>query len=808
MVATKLRHAFLYVFIVFLLLGRTTPGVAQPSVVLAVEGVKTNVSKQARVISNDEGSQYLAKTQPILLAQNSSVSRAPVPSDIIAEIIVEGSKRVDPATIISYMRLQVGDRYERERLDESLKSLFSTGYFKDVKFRREGNVLVIAVKENPVINRIAFEGNKRIKDELLQAELKLKPRLVYTLNKVQTDAERIVEVYRRSGRFAAKVEPKLIELDQNRVDIVFEIDEGDRTKVRRIVFVGNKQFSDRQLRSEIRTTESRWYKFLTSDDIYDPDRVAYDQSLLRNFYLKNGFVNFQVINSLAELTKNKDGFIITFTLEEGDRYEIGSVDFRSNFPGVDILSFKHDGDLIAGDYYNSDTVDEVVDNLTKAISESGVTFFEVLPRVSRRDEEKLVDIVIDVVPAPNTYVGRIDIKGNIRTLDRVIRREIQLAEGDAFNQAKIRESERRVRRLGFFDSVKIETVPSGVPDRLNIAVTVVEKSTGELSFGAGFTSDSGVIGNVSIRERNLLGKGQDLALSFALSADNSQVDLSFTEPYFLDRPLLAGVDFFAADQDKTSQSAYKEKAVGGGLRAGYELAPRWRQNWGYSLKESDISASSGASSYVLAQDGKTTTSKLTHSISYNSTNNALDPSEGLRLSWSAGLAGFGGSVNYFTSQAKVSKFFPLASETVLQLSTRGGAVFGLGDDVRLVDRFFLGGTNFRGFALSGIGARDSATGDALGGNYYYFGSAELTFPLGLPKETGIRGRAFIDAGSVFDTDDTGSGIEDSSDPRVAIGFGLSWASVLGPIRLDWAYTILKEDFDRDQVFSFTFGTRF
>ena len=309
MVAAKLRHAFLYVLIVFLLLGRSTPIVAQPSLVSTIEGVKSNGSKHARVILNDEGSQYLAKTQPILLAQNSYVSQAPVPSDLIAEISVEGSQRVDPSTILSYMRLKVGDRYEREKLDESLKSLFSTGYFKDVKFRREGNVLVVEVIENPVINRIAFEGNKRIKDEILQAELKLKPRLVYTLNKMQVDAERIVEVYRRSGRFAATVEPKLIELDQNRVDIVFEIDEGDRTKVRRIVFIGNKRFSDRQLRSVISTGESRWYKFLTADDIYDPDRVSYDQSLLRNFYLKNGFVNFQVINSVAELTKSKDGFI-------------------------------------------------------------------------------------------------------------------------------------------------------------------------------------------------------------------------------------------------------------------------------------------------------------------------------------------------------------------------------------------------------------------------------------------------------------------------------------------------------------------
>ena len=808
MVAVKLRHAFLYVLVVFLLLGRSTLSFAQPSVVSAIEGVKSNVPRQARMILNDEGPQSPAKTQPILLAQNSSNSLAAVPSNIITEISVEGSQRVDPATIISYMRLQVGDRYEREKLDESLKSLFSTGYFRDVKFRREGNVLVVEVRENPVINRIAFEGNNRIKDEILQAELKLKPRLVYTLNKVQTDAERIIELYRRSGRFAAKVEPKLIELDQNRVDIVFEIDEGDRTKVRRIVFIGNKRFSDRQLRSAISTVESRWYKFLTADDIYDPDRVSYDQTLLRNFYLKNGFVNFQVISSVAELTKSKDGFIITFTLDEGERYEIGSVNFKSNFPGVDISSFKQDSDLHVGDYYSSVTLDQVVDNLTTAISKTGVSFFEVVPKISRRDDERLVDIVLEVVSAQKIYVDRIDINGNVRTLDSVIRREVQLAEGDAFNQAKLRESERKVRRLGFFESVKIETTPSQTSDRINLAVTVVEKSTGELSFGAGVSSDSGLLGNASIRERNLLGNGQDLALSFALASDNTQVDLSFTEPYFLDRPLAAGVDIFATDKNLKNESGYTEKAVGFGLRAGYELAPRWRQNWAYSLGDSNISASSGASSYVLAQAGRATTSRITHTIGFDNTNSALDPSEGLRLSWTTAAAGLGGSVKYLNNEAKISQFFPLAEQTVLQLSTRAGAVFGLGDDVRLVDRYFLGGTNFRGFALSGIGARDSTTGDALGGNYYYFGSAELTFPLGLPKDTGILGRAFIDAGAVFDTDDIGSGIDDSSDPRVAIGFGFTWASVIGPIRLDWAYTILKEDFDRDQVFSFTLGTRF
>ncbi|MFZ8951219.1 MAG: outer membrane protein assembly factor BamA [Alphaproteobacteria bacterium] len=729
-------------------------------------------------------------------------------SNIINEIIVEGSQRVDTDTVISYMRLKVGDRYERDKLDESLKSLFSTGYFRDVKFRRDGSILIVEVKENPVINRIAFEGNKRIKDDVLEPELKLKPRLVYTLNKVQADAERIIEVYRRSGRFSVKVEPKLIELDQNRVDIVFEITEGDLTKVHRILFVGNKRFSDSQLRSVVSTKESRWYRFLTSDDIYDPDRVSYDQDLLRQYYLGNGYVDFQVISSVAELTPSRDGFIVTFTVEEGDRYDIGSVKVFSNLPNVDGELLQQEVSIEIGDHYSIDRVDETVDVLTDTIGNSGIAFYEVVPKVTRRSDAKQVDIVFDIVDGRRVYVDQIDISGNVRTLDSVIRREMRLAEGDAFNMAKIRESERRIRRLGFFDSVKVDTAPTSIPDRVTLAVKVIEKSTGELSFGAGLSSDSGVLGTASIRERNLLGKGQDLALSFGVSLQDTQIDLSFTEPYFLDRPLSAGFDVFASDNDRESESAYSEKAAGFGLRIGYEPAPRWRQTWGYTFKDSEINASSTASAFIVAQDGKSSTSKLTHKISYDNTDNFFDPSEGLRLSWNIGLAGLGGSVAYLNNEAKASKFFPLSEQTVLQLSARAGAIFGLDQDVRLNDRYFLGGTSFRGFAFSGIGARDTGTGDALGGNYYYQSTAEMTFPLGLSKDVGIRGRAFIDAGAVYDIDDQGAGISDSSDPRVSIGVGLTWASALGPLRLDFGYAVLKEDFDEDQIFSFTFGTRF
>ena len=808
MVVTKLRHAFLYVLILFSLFSLSPLCVAQPSGASPLEGGKSILSKQSRVISNDQGVQSSAEKQPILLAQNSATPEGAGRPDVIAEISVEGSQRVDPATVISYVKLKVGDRYERERLDESLKSLFSTGYFRDVKFRREGTTLVVQVEENSVVNRIAFEGNTRIKDEVLEAELKLKPRLVYTPNKIQSDAERIINVYRKSGRFAVKVVPKIIELDQNRVDVVFEIQEGALTKVHRIVFIGNKRFSDSQLRSVISTDESRWYRFFSSNDIYDPDRLGFDKELLRKYYLQNGYVDFQVINSIAELTPNKDGFIITITVEEGERYEIGSIAVDSKIQGVDINLLQETLRLSVGDHYDIEKIDETVDDLTDIVGRTGVAFLNVSPIVRRRDNGKIIDVVFEIDYGDKLYVDRINIVGNVRTLDSVIRREMQLAEGDAFNRAKISESERKLRRLGFFQSVKIETIPTKMRDKIDIEVVVVEQSTGELSFGAGLSSDSGVLGNASLRERNLLGKGQDLALSFGLSVKETQINLAFTEPYFLDRTLSAGIDIFRSDRDLSDESAYSEKMTGFGLRVGYEPRPRWRQSWSYSLKDSEIHASSGASRFILAQDGLSTTSKISQRLSYDNTDNFFDPSEGLRLSWNIELAGLGGSVAYLNNEVKASHFFPLAPETVLQLSARGGAIFGFSQDIKLSDRYFLGGTNFRGFALSGVGARDSSTSDALGGNYYYLSSAELTFPFGVQKETGIRGRAFVDAGSVFHTDDSGTGISDSSNPRVSVGVGLTWASVLGPLRLDFGYAVLKENFDQDQVFSFTFGTRF
>lgn len=736
-----------------------------------------------------------------------AVNRAPA-APVVTDIRVVGSQRVDPATVLSYMKVEPGDRYDRQRLDESLKALYGTGYFRDVRFRRDGGALIVEVQENPVINRIAFEGNRRIDDAVLSAELQLKPRLVYTTSRAQTDAQRIVELYRRSGRFSVVVEPKLIELEQNRVDLVFEIEEGELTEIHRIVFIGNKRFSDGQLRSEINTVESAFWRFLSSDDVYDPDRLAFDQELLRKFYLRNGYVDFQVISAVAELAPNKEGFIITFTIEEGEQYNVGKVEVVSglvDLPADALTSFVT---VEPGEHYDVEEVDESVEDITDEVGRYGYAFIDVRPRVTRRRDEKLVDIVFDIGEGPRVYVDRIDIVGNVRTLDEVIRREMTLAEGDAYNRAKVRESERRIRRLGFFESVKIENTPADAADRTRLTVEVVEQSTGELSLGAGVSSDSGLLASASIRERNLLGKGQDLALTFALSFADAQLDLSFTEPYFLNRRLEAGFDVFAAERDREDESNFTQESIGLGFRIGYDLSRRWKQRWGYEVRQDNIDADNNASRFILAQQGKAITSKLTHRVAYDDTDNFFDPSEGYRFTLDNGLAGLGGDVRYLETTARAAGFWPVMDQLVFSLSGRTGFIYGLGDDVRLNDRFFLGGTSFRGFAVSGIGARDAATGDALGGNLHYVGTAELGFPLGLPEETGLKGRVFVEAGSLFEVDDTGGGILDSSSPRASAGFGVTWASPFGPLRVDLGFALLKEDFDDTQLVSFTFGTRF
>lgn len=729
---------------------------------------------------------------------------------VIHEIRVEGNQRIEPETIRSYMTIAVGDPFDRGRIDRSLKSLFATGLFADISLRQEGTALVVSVVENPIINRLAFEGNRRISDEAMSAEVQLRPRVVYTRTKVQADVARIVELYRRSGRFAATVEPKVIQLPQNRVDLVFEIDEGALTGIRKISFIGNRRFSDSRLRDVILTKESAWYRFLTTDDTYDPDRLTFDRELLRRYYLSKGYADFRVVSAVAELTRDRSGFFVTFTVEEGERFRIGNINIESKLRDLSVEELSKHIISEPGEWYDADEVEDTVQELTDVVGSKGFAFVDVRPLTERDRERQVIDLTFEISEGPRVFVERINITGNFRTLDDVIRREFRLAEGDAFNSAKLRRSQQRIRNLGFFENVDVANRQGSSPDRAIIDVEVAEQSTGELTFGAGVSSSDGPLADISIRERNLLGRGQDLELSFTLSGRRQLINLSFTEPYFLDRDLAAGFDLFRQDIDLTDQGTFDQESVGLTLRANYPITDRLRQTVNYTVRNDDIQdVDASASRFIRDQEGARLTSSIGHTLSYDLRDDRFNPTEGYLIRLQQDVAGVGGDVNYLRNRLSGTYYFPFTEKWIGSVSANLGYILGYaGDDVRINDRFFVGSSTLRGFDIAGIGPRDAITNDALGGNFFSTGTVEMTFPLGLPNEFNIRGRFFGDVGVLTNVDDNGPEVLDEASPRVTVGFGVSYISPFGPILIDFGFPLVKEDFDETQRVRFTLGTRF
>jgi outer membrane protein insertion porin family len=729
----------------------------------------------------------------------------------IAEIRVEGEQRVDPATVRSYLTVVVGDDFDPVALDESLKSLFATGLFEDVALDRDGDLLVVRVEENPIINRIAFEGNLRIDDEDLEREIDLRPRVVYTPARVQNAVGRILEIYRRSGRYAATVEPKIIELDQNRVDLVFEIQEGPLTTVKSITFVGNEAFSDSRLRGEIQTVEGRFWRVLTTNDTYDPDRLAFDQELLRRFYLSEGFADFEVRSAIAELTPEGDGFFITFTVDEGPRYRFGDIAIESRIPDLEPSELEALLETETGDIYDAEAIEETVTAMTERLGQLGYAFVEIVPRLDRDRAEQTIGVTFEIDEGPRVYVERIEISNNVRTLDRVIRREMRLAEGDAFNSVLLRESERRIRRLGFFDQVDVSTRQGSAPDRIVIEVEVTERATGELSFGAGFSTTDGPLAAVNLSERNLLGTGREVRAEVAVSGRRQDVEVSYTEPYVLGYEIDAGFDVFNTQTDFQDESSFDEDSLGLVLRAGYPLTRDIRHSVRYTIRRDEISdIDDDASEFIKDEEGDAITSSFGQSFSIDNRDDFTLPTTGYAVRLDQEIAGLGGDRQFLSHELSSAYFQPLweEPEIVLRLGLDAGYVFGLGEDVTLANRFFVGGNNFRGFAVSGIGPRDRDTDDALGGNAYYVGSAEVRFPLGLPEELRLYGRGFVDAGTLTEIDVSGDSLADSGNLRLSAGVGLTWLSPFGPLALDFGQALLKDDLDETEVFRFSFGTRF
>jgi len=734
----------------------------------------------------------------------------------IRQIRVIGSKRIEPETVKSYLTFSEGQRYDSYKADESLKALIATGLFANVNIDQNGGVVTVTIAENPVINQVVFEGNKQVKDETLSGEVQLKPRSMFTRAKVQADVQRILDVYRRSGYYSVTVDAQIIELDHDRVNLAFVVQEGPETKVLNITFLGNRAFSDAALRSIITTTENNFLSFLKSTDVYDPDRLNLDRELLRRYYLKNGYADARVVSAVADLDRGGKGFFITFTVEEGELYQFGGIDVESTLASVDPASLRPTVLTTSGSTYNAEQIDKTTEKLTIEVAEQGFAFGQVRPRIERDPINRTISIVYVVEQGPRIYIERINIIGNVRTRDYVVRREIRLAEGDAYNRLLADQARQRLVNLGFFKTVKLNRDPGSAPDRVILNFLVEEQPTGELSLAGGYSSSEGVIAEVAYTERNLLGKGQYLRVKLSGSLESGQIDLSFTEPRFLDKNISAGFDVFHKETDYSDEAGYKNQKTGGSLRVGFALTENvWLQPNYTFVHDNVYDVDDDASFAIQDIEGQANISSVGYSLSFDKRNNRLNPTRGVYLVLTQDAAGVGGDVNYLRSVAEARGYYPIYEGITLVGRLIGGHITGWdGQNVRAVDAFYKGGEFIRGFDSAGLGPRDAATGDALGGKIFYGGTVEVRFPIPfLPDELGFSGALFADAGSVYDTDIKSKPgrpvvIDDSEDIRSSVGASLLWNSPVGPLRADFAYVITAAEFDEEEFFRFGASTKF
>lgn len=724
-------------------------------------------------------------------------------------IVVEGNQRIGKDGILASLGIAEGSVISADETDTILSRLFDLGYFSDAKVVLSGSTLRITVEENPVVNRVAFEGNKELKDDILKTEALLKPLRVFTESRLRKDAQRIQDLYRLKGHFSATVTPRIIRREQNRVDVIFEINEDEPTKVSRIDFLGNKKVSDSKLKAAIQTKESRWYRFFSSDDTYDPDRLNYDQSLLTKYYREQGYVDFVVKSAVAEISPDQKEFFITFTVDEGERYRVGDVTITSAMEDLNVKELEQHLKLIKGDWYSSKNLDQTISKLIDVMGSKGFAFVDVQPDVTKKENPHALDIVLTIQEGPKVYIDRITVVGNDRTDDKVLRRELRFNEGDPYNSHNQKISKQRLENLGYFKKVDIRQEPSDAPDKVNILVDVEEDRTGEISIGGGFSTADGPLANIALQERNFRGKGQDFGVGFTLAKRRNEFDISFTEPYFMDRELSAGVDLYRISQNKFFDQSFTQVSYGGALRIGYMLGEYLSQSWAYRLSFDNISnVKSDASRFIQEQRGRSTISSVGHGLFYDRRDSRIAPTEGYTLSMNNDLAGLGGTVKYFRTRFGASYYYPLMEEVIFSSTAAYGFIQKIGSKLRIVDRFSLGDESLRGFQLSGVGPRDKKTKDSLGGIQFYTLSNEVLFPSPLPQEFNLKLAGFVDLGSTYDFVEPSPEVIDSRKMRVSAGFGLRWKSPMGPIRIDFGFPIVKDKYDKTQLVHFGFSTRF
>ena len=766
-------------------------------------------------------------------SQARHVSQSVASGGTIEAIEVTGNERIETGTILSYLLVRQGDSFNQDELDRSLKTLYATGLFRDVSLQRHGSTLVVHVAENPIVNRIAFEGNHSSKDEDLRKVLTLRPRAVYTPEMAQRDRQKILDLYASKGRYAVTVTPQIIRLSHNRVDVVFQISEGALTLIQKISFVGNKAFSEARLSQVVTSKQHAWYRFFSNADEYNPDRIQYDRELLRRFYLRNGYVDFEVSDATGEISPDRKYFLITFTINEGPRYRVGKVDVRSTLRHVLGASLLPQIESLDHQWYDGDEVQHRSEAMQNRLQASGYPFAQVKPEVARNVEKHTVDLLFDVSEGPRVYVERIDINGNTITQDHVIRRQFDMAEGDPFTPSQQRRAKQSLEDLGYFNTVTVDTVPGSAPDKVIVNTGLSEKPTGELTLGGGYSTDAGILGNAGIRQKNLVGTGIDASLQGTLAQYENQVDLSLTDPYFLGRNLLAGIDLFSIQTDNLNISNYYETRLGGTARIGYAYNRYLSQSWNYSLIDRNVAnINSAASLYIQDEAGHSLLSQVGTTLAYDRRDSRLQPHTGFIIRVGGDLSGLGGNEKYIRGKIDTAYYIPLDRffnnhDWTLAITAGTGYLADYaGGRKDIVDNFYLGGDNLRGFLDGGVGPHSFPTHyypavDALGGRFIYTQSTTLNFPLPLGPDLGLSGRYFVDVGGlgvarVIRTDFSSLGptaagqriVGHNLAPRVATGVGVSWKSPFGLINVDIGIPIVKQQYDQTQVFRFGFGSNF
>ena len=763
---------------------------------------------------------------------------------VVSRINVRGNTRMDSDTVISYLTIKPGRTFGNADIDISVKSLYATGLFSDVSIHRTGSTLIVEVDENSTINKVFFEGNKRLKDVALAGTVRTKARSIFNEQTLASDVDRISQAYSKVGRDDATVSYEVVPLANARVNVVFRVDEGDKTKIGKIIFVGNNAISGRRLKDIIRTKQTNFLSWLGSSDIYDPNKLAADQELLRRFYFNKGYADFQVISATADMDDEANQYMITITVDEGVRYNFGEITIDSSISGVDSESLYGLLDTRSGKHYSATKVEKTIIALTQKVAEDGYAFVEVVPRGNRNFDTNTIDVTYLIDEGARVYIEDITIIGNDRTRDYVIRREFDVSEGDAFNQVLIQKTKRRLEDLGFFDRVAINTRPGSSPDRVILVVRLLEKSTGEFSIGGGYSSADGPLAEISFSEKNFLGRGQFLRLKAGVGSDRQNYGFSFVEPFFLGYRMSAGVNVDFTTIDASSNRAYSSDTTAGKFALGVPLTDNVNLQGFYAIKASQINIAASTldaannrdgiqgntdgelSNALAVNGGEWLASGFGYALTYSDFDNNLDPSNGVYANITQTIYGAGGDAEFIQSEITLVGYKELSDDLDLVAfgRIRAGNITNFGDKYRAQDNFYNNTKAIRGFKFSGVGPRDPVTGDALGGQNYYNATAELQFPLPfVPESAGFRGAFFADAGTVFGLDSASRDLVIASNPglteaqleqldgtslRASVGASIIWTSPFGPLRFDYAFPLLKEDWDETREFSFGISTKF